>query len=139
VAGVSARSGRLQAESGWVFSVKSPRGVRESPQEDGVESFCGSLVESFEKVPIRVKGDLDRRVSQSELDDLRVLALGDEYGCVRVPKVVEPERLTDQISTCGPSGAGRCHRELAQTAMSTGRVVHSYPNRTLGRVNTDVC
>ena len=39
--------GCLQAESGRVFSVESPRGVRESPQEYGVETLGGSLVDAL--------------------------------------------------------------------------------------------
>ena len=87
--------GCLQAESGRVFPVASPRGVRESPQEYGVETLGGSLVDALEQVPVRVQGDLNRRVSQTELDHFRVFALGDEYGCMRVPEIMESERLTD--------------------------------------------
>ena len=80
--------GCSHAESGRVFPVESPRGVRESPQEYGVETLGGSLVDTLKQVPVGVQGDLNRRVSQAELDHFRVFALGDEYGCMRVPEIV---------------------------------------------------
>ncbi len=55
--------------------VESPRGVRESPQEYGVEALGGSLVDALKEVPVGVQGDLNRRVSQAELDHFRVFAL----------------------------------------------------------------
>ena len=50
--------GRLQGEPWRVFSVESPRGVRESPQEYGVETLCGGLVDALEEVSVGVQGDL---------------------------------------------------------------------------------
>ena len=39
---------------------ESPREVRGSPQERGVETVCGSLIETLEKVAVGVQSDLDR-------------------------------------------------------------------------------
>jgi hypothetical protein len=55
----------------------------------------GGFVESVEEVAIGVEGHLDRRVSQTGLDDLRVLALGNEKRSVRVPEIVEAKRFAD--------------------------------------------
>jgi len=62
--------------------------------QDGVEAVGGGLVDAFEEVSVGVERDLDRGVTEAELDDFGVFSLGDEDGCVGVAEVVEPERLT---------------------------------------------
>jgi hypothetical protein len=83
-AGVLAFRGCLQAESGRVFSVESPR-ESAGRWRRGVRRRLRRVLRRGAR---RRRGLLDRRVSESELDDFRVLALGDEYRCVRVPEVV---------------------------------------------------
>jgi len=46
-------------------------------------------------VPVGVQSDLNRRVPEAELDDFRVLTLGDEHRRMSVSEVMEPERITD--------------------------------------------
>jgi hypothetical protein len=61
--------------------------------EARIEAVCGGLIEAFEKVSVGVESGPDRSMSEALLDHLRVLALGDQEGDVRVPQVVEAARL----------------------------------------------
>ena len=78
-----------------VLAGQSPRRVRGSPQESGVESLRSSLIETLKQVSVGIQGDLNRGMSEPQLDDFRMLPLGDEYRGVRVPEIVKPEWLTD--------------------------------------------
>jgi hypothetical protein len=43
---------------------------------NGVETVCGSVVETFHEMAVAVHGYLDRGVSEPSLDDLGMLAGG---------------------------------------------------------------
>ena len=61
--------------------------------EARIEALGGGLIEALEKVSVGVESGPNRSMSEALLDYLRVLALGDQEGDVRVPQVVEAARL----------------------------------------------
>ncbi len=64
-------------------------------RSDGVESSCGSFVETVHEVPIAVHRDLDRGVAESGLDILGVFAFCDEPCGVGVTQIVYSARRPD--------------------------------------------
>lgn len=61
-----------------------------------IKALSSSLVETVEQMPIRVQGHLDRGVAKASLDDLWVLALGNQKRSMGVPEIVSSERFTDR-------------------------------------------
>jgi len=72
-----------------VASGESPREVRGSGRERGVESVGKRLVDGREQVPVLIERDGDRRMPEPFLDRHRVRALGDEERDAGVSQVVE--------------------------------------------------
>ena len=53
---------------------------------------CGGLRQAFEPVAVGVEGGLDRRVPEPLLNDLGMLAVGDQEGSVGVAQIMEAAR-----------------------------------------------
>jgi len=60
-----------------------------------LEAVGGGLVEAVEQVPVGVERRLDRGMAEALLDDLWMLALGDEQRGVGMPQIVEGAGLPD--------------------------------------------
>ncbi len=66
-------------------------------RDSGVQAIRGSLIETFEEVPVRVERGRNRRMTEADLNGLWMLALGNKHGDMGVAQVVEPDGLTDRL------------------------------------------
>ncbi len=77
-----------------------PALVRQRALQRLIEAGRSRLIEALKQVPIAVESHVDRRMSEAGLDDLGVLALGDQQGNVGVAQVMEPQGITHRGPHC---------------------------------------